>query len=298
MGTDPASDARVLRWLDCPVAAFWADRLRVRWDDADVQQCPEDEVFALDGLQAWNAWDAVKRSLRPSGRESPMTVPEAVARWSPDLDRQGLLPLGAPGRFVRQLMESSVQELYQRHEQARAQPGSHRVIVLASNLRVGRESERSPVWRMNLLLAAWWEQACQAARGQPHQITLLCPDATANAQAPEPADAERAIHSVRTCLARWWELKHPMPATSALLPAFSSPPHSLPRAFDTLAKRNAAWRRSFGDAGQWAWQDHESGRPWSQWHEATHELYGPFFDWWNRHVRVVSVLKDDSGGGA
>lgn len=85
------------RFLRNPVAAFFAERLQVRFDDPP-SPTPDDEVFTLDALDDWQLADALlARCTAQPGAAPAAALTQAVARQA----AQGRLPLAGPGRVAQ-----------------------------------------------------------------------------------------------------------------------------------------------------------------------------------------------------
>ncbi len=309
----PTEPEAILRWLRCPVTAFWEDRLGVRWPSGE-DSVEDAEPLGFTGLTAWQAWDETIRllelaanaphsnaacaaeTLRPSGSSassasSASSEPSESYKWAcacaRRLQRLELLPLAAPGRWQVQQLLHSLELLHRRFHALRAQHPSEPLQLVASHF-LGHSpapNDRGQ-WRLHLLIEAWWQQALQAAHGTATTFHLLTPDAVVTALPMDREQATAAVEQVTRCVTEWMSASAPMPATSRLVAALQRPASLGPPGMDRVSKGNGSWRRSFGPAAAWAWQEGADGRPWQEWHHASMALYGPFWQWCGSHLRV------------
>jgi exodeoxyribonuclease V gamma subunit len=99
------------RFVRNPVAAYFAHRLRVRFDD--LPPAPEDdELFELSGLDrhavATDLLDASRGAIERLGADAAAHIQPVVQREIERLARAGRLPLGAPGRAGRERLLEEV----------------------------------------------------------------------------------------------------------------------------------------------------------------------------------------------
>lgn len=303
-GPDLEDTARILRWLKCPVAAFWQELLGVHWPRTG-KPIEDDEVLEWGGMTAWSAWQAVLDDWVgavhiPSAPPAESVSEQAASAPLLELHRCGLMPLGAPGRLVEQSMTNVLSALRTQLQPFRGDHQAHRVLCAGSRFARGKPFASDPrPWRLDLLVEAWWLQARAAARGEGFVLHLVAPDVVVTAAPPDTAQAQQNLESVMATLATWMAVGEPMPATSRLVAASRLPPSQLPEMMNREAERNAAWRRSFGSADAWAWKEWDKGRPVQQWLAATADLYGPFWHWCERCLKVTPIkpqVSKEQGG--
>ena len=288
--------ARVVRWLKCPVTAFWSERLEVRWPrpDASLQ---DDEPMAWVGLEPWSAWhEALSRMASRPPHSAPSSAADlhawAQTCWA-QLQQRALTPLAAPGRLAGTSVMGRLLALNAHLKSIGADPMSHRITWSASSFTGGRPFEiHPPSWRVDLLVEAWWIQTLHAFEGRGFALHLFTPDAHVQATPYGIEQAQQAVEAVSQSLSHWMALDEPVPATSRLVAARYRSSSQQPAALDREAGRNAAWRRSFGRAHAWAWKEWEAGRPAREWLEATDKLYGPFWHWCSKHLQVTAIVAD------
>ncbi|MFM8345837.1 MAG: hypothetical protein ACKOB5_15255, partial [Betaproteobacteria bacterium] len=279
---------RIMRWLKCPVAAFWEDRLHTRWPRAP-QRTEEDEPMAMDGLQGWAVWQEALAAIE-TDRPAPQDANWAMRCWAA-LQARGLVPLAAPGRWVQAQVLGQLQALLEHRSLLGLAGGAgHRLVVSGSAFAGSNRLKHQPKsWRLDLLVQAWWLQTLEAAKGVPHDVHLLAPDVWVHARPTEAQQAVLDVQAVSHTLAQWMAAPRPQPATSRLVAAAHGSPSEQRTAWSREGQRNAAWRRSFG-AAQEADELLESGlEAFDRWPQATEELYGPFWRWCNTQLQVVQT---------
>ncbi|KAF1019941.1 MAG: RecBCD enzyme subunit RecC [Paracidovorax wautersii] len=103
-----------------PVQAFFVRRLQVHLSREEAVQA-DDEVFALDGLQAWQVGNDVCERLRvwavqqPPQAETATAVRDEVGREVQRLRREGKLPLAGFGELAMQALQDELTALLQRY---------------------------------------------------------------------------------------------------------------------------------------------------------------------------------------
>ena len=279
---------RIMRWLKCPVAAFWEDRLDTRWPRAP-ERTEEDEPMAMGGLQGWAVWQealAAVQNAHPDQQDASW----AVRCWTA-LQARGLVPLAAPGRWVQAQVLGQLQALFEHRSLLGLDGAAHRLVVSGSTFAGANRHKNQPkAWRLDLLVQAWWLQTLEAAEGMPHDIHLLAPDVWVHARPTEVQQAVLDVQAVSHTLAQWMAAPRPQPATSRLVAAAHGSPSEQRAAWSREGQRNAAWRRSFG-AAQGDDDLLEGGlEAFDRWPQATEELYGPFWRWCNTQLQVVQTI--------
>ena len=280
---------RIMRWLKCPVAAFWEDRLHTRWPRAP-QRTEEDEPMAMDGLQGWAVWQEALAAIE-TDRPAPQDANWAMRCWAA-LQARGLVPLAAPGRWVQAQVLGQLQALLEHRSLLGLAGGAgHRLVVSGSAFAGSNRLKHQPKgWRLDLLVQAWWLQTLEAAKGVPHDVHLLAPDVWVHARPTEAQQAVLDVQAVSHTLAQWMAAPRPQPATSRLVAAAHGSPSEQRTAWSREGQRNAAWRQSFG-AAQGDDELLESGlEAFDRWPQATEELYGPFWRWCNTQLQLVQTI--------
>ncbi|MDA7418381.1 exodeoxyribonuclease V subunit gamma [Xenophilus arseniciresistens] len=121
----PLSLRQLADFLAQPVDAFFAQRLQVRFDPGE-DEAPDEEVFALDGLQNWQLEAELRAALQSWADAQP--TPEAArtriaaelaARTGPLL-RAGRLPLQAFGTLAAERLRHALQRTMAHYLEARA----------------------------------------------------------------------------------------------------------------------------------------------------------------------------------
>ncbi len=118
----PLSLSRLGAFLRQPVRDFFRQRLQVAFDELPAPM-PDDEAFALDGLQRWQLQDEILRAARrtPALAAGPDHIAPWLARAVQRLHRAGRLPLGAPGRAAGQALAATLQPMLQQWQALLAQ---------------------------------------------------------------------------------------------------------------------------------------------------------------------------------
>lgn len=281
---------RMARWLRCPVTAFWADRLGVRWQDP-TDLLKEDEPLTLVGLDAWSAWAAAVAEL---ARNPQPANAKAWAEGCWDrLNRRGVLPLAAPAAlfkhsFITELigMQARLEHTIRQTPQAWHQLSPSRFLQSP-----GADPSKPSNGRLEQLLPLWWAQLQAAAEGDAWPVVLVTPDATVWGLPTDRSSAQESLARVRSCLSSWQSAALPMPATARLIAACKGAASQRAAALDREAERNPAWRRSFGRAQDWAWPAGGSSvgatRSVQDWADATEALYEPFWTWCQTQLRTT-----------
>lgn len=333
------SAARVEAWLVRPVAALLEHVLGVAWPRSTPAASEEEPLdlkgwagWSARGplLASWLAETGEERS--PS---QDLDVGPIVER----LRRQGRLPLGAPGRQQGKALEELgrrwgawVRSVVGAAAQAPAVwevslPGEIRSTVphapatwviggivqgnsgpsagpvsgptLIRFLSGGLTPPRGRGWRDEKLVLPWWHQMVLTASGRPVALQVIAPDAWLYAPAPSIEEAVQAVRHVLT----QWHGNHcdgrPWPAdASAIRAALGSGSDQL-NALKRLAQADRAWRRVWGGAPNWRWEEgpeahapaadplaHPSTGPVTHrvadWADATRRIYAPYIEW-SRH---------------
>ncbi|NBQ90858.1 MAG: exonuclease V subunit gamma [Betaproteobacteria bacterium] len=281
---------RVLRWLKCPVAAFWEERLGIRWPRGQAGD-EDDEPLAMTGLNGWAAWNDALGTLMSNPAES----------WAQDcwtqLQQKALLPLAAPGRLAGSQLLGRLRALRERLPSLGHDGQDHRLIWAASPFTGGDPWATEPsAWRLEWLIEAWWLQTCQAAQGPSFQIHLLAPDAWVDAGPSSTDQARHDVDQVSRTLILWMSSDQPQPATARLVGAHQRSPSHQQAALMREAQRNPAWRRSFAFAPEGR---HAAATTVSldEWQNAMTSLYAPFWQWCVTQVRVSPIVPVTGGSG-
>jgi exodeoxyribonuclease V gamma subunit len=273
---------RVMRWLRCPVAAFWEERLSLRWPRTPWT-LDEDEPLALSGLLAWSAWQEALKAL-DAHAGTPDTAGAAERLWS-SMQAKGLVPLAAPGRWSAHGLLGRWRALAEHTPASGADGLALRVLVSASAFAGAQPWKVDPkAWRLDLLVQAWWLQTLRAAQGEGFGLQLLAPDATAVGRPSERAQAAQDVAQVLDTLCTWMQADRPAVATARLLGAAHRSSSEQRAAWDRECARNPAWQRSFG-----AWDEADEQGNADEWPGATEALYGPFWRWCQDHLQLVPL---------
>ncbi len=274
---------RVLRWLRCPVKAFWEERLGLRWPrTASAQE--DDEPLTLSGLSAWSAWQEALKALEPRTSMPADTAGAAARLWS-SLQSKGLVPLAAPGRWSAHGLLGRWRALAEHIPASGIDGLALRVVVSASPFAGSEPWKADPkAWRLDLLVQAWWLQTLQAAQGEGFVLELLAPDATAMGSPSERTQAVQDIAQVLDTLGTWMAADRPPVATARLLGAVRWSNSERRAAWDRECARNPAWQRSFS-----AWDEAEERVGADEWPAATEALYGPFWRWCQNHLQLTPL---------
>ena len=112
----PLSLRQLAGFLRDPVAAFFAQRLKVHFDDNALAGC-DDEPFALDGLENWQYQDDLSQALK--GWVEQHYDPQQAAAQLQDnlqrLQREGKLPLAGFGALTASRLGDGLPELLARY---------------------------------------------------------------------------------------------------------------------------------------------------------------------------------------
>ena len=251
----------LVKFLRNPVAAYFEERLRVRFDGAPA--LPEDdEPLSVRGLERWQWVDGVLaqvRSCEPATAEAAWSeVHAAIAR----LRRAGELPLAAPGHALEDELRSELMPALARwqHERARLplvmaaieldwthpkQPLWHvhdRVLGL-------REGQRGRAWveltarrltggrpeklrRDGSWLGAYVRQLVAAACGWPAAHIAICAPVHALAPAPHVNEAQAVLAALMEARAAALADDQPWPTAPATGLAWLADPATAPAVYD------------------------------------------------------------------
>ena len=283
--------SRVMRWLRCPVTAFWEERLGLRWPRAPSAPA-DDEPLSLSGLSAWSAWQEALQGL-----DVRVSVPGAADAAKPlwtRLQSKGLLPLGAPGRWAAQELLGRWRVLAGHRQSAVSQGLDTRVVFSPSPFAGADPWKEDPkAWRLDQLVQAWWLQTLAAAQGEGFVLQTLAPDATAVGMPSDVAQAEQDVSQVLDTLGRWMAADSPAAATARLLGAVGLSNTDRRDAWDRERTRNPAWQRSFG-----AWDELDDQVGANEWPAATEALYGPFWRWCQTKLQLTPLeLRPNAAAG-
>lgn len=286
IGEKSGDPQQVLRWLKCPVTAFWQERLSTRWLP-NPSRINEDEPMALSGLQAWSAWQAALGDLDLGN--AACADPSWAQRCWARLQNKGLVPLAAPGGLAQLQLMGRIQTLSERLPVLAADGKRHRLLWSGSTFASGNPFKQDPTaWRVDLLIQAWWVQTVQAAQGSPFELHLLAPDAWVCAPPPDAQQAVQDLEQVLETIRQWAPQQGPQPATSRLVAALHWGASDQEQAWSRESARNPAWCRSFGRAVQGA-EPRMRQAILEQWAQATQVLYGPFWRWCSSKLTVSAV---------
>ncbi|MBE1162533.1 exodeoxyribonuclease V subunit gamma [Dyella sp. 7MK23] len=102
--------AKLQRFLASPAASFYAERLKVRFDETDTGLA-DDEPFALDALENYAAKDALLQGALAAGEDhAAATLTDATRQ----LRQQGVLPAGGFGALAMDDIGHDVRQILKR----------------------------------------------------------------------------------------------------------------------------------------------------------------------------------------
>ncbi|HZX26771.1 MAG TPA: exodeoxyribonuclease V subunit gamma [Telluria sp.] len=296
-------------FLRQPARHFFRRRLAVVFGDS-AQVGADDEPFGLDGLERYTLED---RMLEDEGAPEPLpAVRERLAERARRLAREGLLPIGLPGRawedqLVRDLtpVRTAWLKLGARFpETAPKFPialdfGSLRLEDWVDRLRAGADGvawlaqsaskalDARAELRADKLIWAWLRQLASAAAGNPVSGYLVARDATV-VLAPLAPDAARA--TLAGLVALWRRnLDAPLPVAA--------------RTAIALLRERAPWESYDGKhemAGEVAdlclarlWPAYADLEREPEWPQLARDLYGPLLAWADSEVEIIRIDQEE-----
>jgi exodeoxyribonuclease V gamma subunit len=297
-----------------PVRYFFRQRLGVVFGEA-VLVGEDEEPFALDALQRFGLEG---KMLDDSSEPEPVAeVRERLAARAERLEREGLLPIGLPGKQVQrtlvdELVPVRTEWLRQRARYPLPAPKlavSLRFATPAAGAGVGdtpledwvdqlrtngtetvwlaqlasRVADRQGVPRGDKLIPIWLRQLAAAAQGFPVAGILVARDVVAHFAPLEPGEARARL----AVLVQWWRdgMDRPLPVACRT-------------ALALLAEGDArgAYDGDYNRDGEV--KDLCLARLWPEfaalarepgWLPCAQQLYGPLADWMAQHVTMTPL---------
>ncbi|MRV74845.1 exodeoxyribonuclease V subunit gamma [Duganella sp. FT92W] len=290
-----------------PVRYFFRQRLGVVFGDA-VLVGEDEEPFALDALERFGLEG---KMLDDSGEPEPVAeVRERLVARAERLEREGLLPIGLPGKHVQRVL---VDELVPVRTEWLRQRARYPLAAakLAVSLRLGCELDETPledwvdqlrtngtdtVWLMQLasrvadrngaprgdkLIAVWLRQLAAAAQGVPVAGILVARDVVAHFAPLEPGAAREQLAEL---VALWREgMDRPLPVACRTALAHLGDG-------DARAIYDGDYNRD-GEVTDLClarlWPDFAALAQEPDWLPCAERLYGPLADWIAQHVTMT-----------
>jgi len=212
------------RFLRNPVKAYFAQRLRVRFDEHPAGG-QDDEHFVTAGLDRWQLMDSVLQAARTAHRAAPTHALD-VRPHLQRLQRAGQLPMAGPGQQAADALMRTLQPMlvaWQEHQARHPQALDAALLRwptlasdepalqdAASDLRSAGHAAALPLWvdlqasrltsdakhqklRPEKLLGAWLRALLLAACEQPARGVLIGADVIVQIACPEPEAARDVL---------------------------------------------------------------------------------------------------------